>query len=127
MDFPDWGEDPDAYWKVYYERMEENPDQVFEMWTLLDGEDINDDGSLERQHVHYETLRYENRYEATKSGETVFLGTKVDPGVPASREFNSRRGAERMRRLLMQGEPGYYYDIKHRTVVEVVESEAKVP
>ena len=127
MGFPDWGEDRDAYWKEYYERMEENPEQVFEMWVLLDDEQIDDNGSLVKQHVHYETLRYENKEEAKKSQEKVFLGTNVDPGVPCSAEFKSLRQAERMRGLLMHGEPRYYYDIKHRTAVAVVNGEAKVP
>ncbi len=125
VDFPNWGEDPDAYWDIYYERMEQNPDQVFEMWTILEDEDINDDGSLERQHVRYETLQYADKDEARKSGEAVFLATNPDPGVPCSAEFKSRRQAERMRSLLMKGEPGYYYYIKHRTGVEVVERGAK--
>lgn len=128
MDFPDWKEDPDAYWKLYYERMGENQEQVFEMWTILDDEEIDPEtGALECQKVHYETLWYENRDEARRSGERVFLATKLDPGVPCSAEFKSRRQAERMRGLLMHGEPGYYYHIKHRTAVAVVETGAVTP
>jgi hypothetical protein len=127
VDFPDWGKDPKEYWKVFYERMEKDPDQVFEMWTLLEDEDINEDGSLERQHVRYETLRYENKEEARKSQEIVFLGTQVDPGVPVSNDFTSLRQAERMRSLLMKGEPGYYYAIKHKTACDVIDSPVNVP
>jgi hypothetical protein len=126
-EFPNWGEDPDGYWKVYYERMKEDPEQVFEMWTLLEDEEINEDGSLERQQVRYETLRYKNKVEAQKSQETVFISIDVNPGIPVSSEFKSRRQAERMRRLLMHGEPGYYYDILHRVVTEVVDTGAKAP
>jgi hypothetical protein len=126
-EFPNWGDDPEAYWEVYYERMEADPDQIFEMWTLLVDEEISDDGSLGSQQVRYETLRYENKAEAQKSQERVFIDTGVSPGVPVSAEFKSRRQAERMRRLLRQGEPGYYYDILHRTAVEVVDTGAKEP
>jgi hypothetical protein len=125
--FPSWGDDPDAYWEEYYKRMAEDADQIFEMWTLLEDEKINEDGSLDHQQVHYETLRYENRAEATKSQELVFLATQPDPGVPVSAEFKSRRQAERMRSLLMKGEPGYYYDIKHKTECATVETGAKAP
>ncbi len=128
MDFPDWGEDPDAYWEVYYERMEADPELVFEMWTLLVDEEINEDGSRERQDVRYETLLYKNKDEAQKSQEVVFLGTEVDPGVPVSAEYKSLRQAERMRSFLMKGDPGrYYYNIKHRTACEVVETGAEAP
>jgi hypothetical protein len=127
MEFPDWKEDPDAYWDIYYERMDQNPDQVFEMWTLLLDEKINDDGSLESQDVCYETLQYADRDEARKSQERVFLDISQDPGVPCSAEFKSRRQAERMRSLLMKGEPGYYYNIKHRTECEVIETDAEAP
>jgi hypothetical protein len=122
IEFPDWGEDPDAYWKLYYERMEENPEQIFEMWTLLEDEKINEDGSLDRQIVRYETLWYENRDEVMKSAYVVQADAVPDPGVPVSAEFKSRRAAERMRSLLMKGEPGHFYDIKHRTKVATVES-----
>jgi hypothetical protein len=121
-EFPNWGEDPDGYWEVYHKRMKEDPEQVFEMWTLLVDEEINEDGSLEHQQVYYETLRYKNRVEAQKSQEIVFISIDATPGVPVSAEFRSRRQAERMRRLLMLGEPGYYYDILHRTESEVVDT-----
>jgi hypothetical protein len=126
-EFPNWGEDPDAYWEVYYKRMEEDPEQVFEMWTLLVDEEINEDGSLEHQQVRYETLRYKNRAEAQMSQETVFISIGDGRGIPVSAEFKSRRQAERMRRLLMLGEPGYYYDILHRAATEVVDTGAKAP
>jgi hypothetical protein len=127
-DFPDWGEDgPDAYWKVWYERMEADPEQILEMWTLLVDEDINEDGSLERQHVRYETVRYPNREACLASRYFVDQNRLPDPGVPVSNEFTSLRQAERMRRLLMQGEPGYYYTIKHKTACDVIDSPVNVP
>ena len=127
VDFPNWGEDPDAYWEVWHKRMKENPEQMFEMWTLLVDETINDDGSLDRQEVAYETMRYKDQSECLASRHAVTIGALPDPGVPCSAEFGSRRLAERMRSLLMKGEPGYYYDILHRTECEVVETGAKAP
>jgi hypothetical protein len=40
-----------------------------------------------------------------------------------STEFKTTEQAERMRALLMKGEPGYYYDIKHRAGVAVIDRE----
>jgi hypothetical protein len=122
--FPDWKKDPDAYWKHYYDEMAKHHACVFEMWTILHKEQINrDTGALISQHCTYDTLAYDSIEEGRVSRKLVKDREQDDPGFPVSAEFKSSEEAERMRALLMKGEPGYYYDIKHRTGVAVIDRE----
>jgi hypothetical protein len=122
--FPDWNTDPDAYWKAHDDYMIKHPIAVLEMWTILHKEQIDyTTGALLSQHCTYDTLAYDNIEEGRVSRKLVKDKEWSDPGVPVSAEFKSPEEAERMRALLMKGEPGYYYDIKHRIGVATIDRE----
>ncbi len=125
--FPHPYEAPEAYWAAFDKARAEHPDAVFESWTILHKEHIcSKTGKLLKQDCTYDTLRYDTIEEGQVSRKFVREGELSDPGVPVSVEFNTTEAAERVRALLMQGEPGYYYDIKHRAGVAVVE-DGKAP
>jgi len=121
-DFPDPKSDPDEYWRQYYAQKHANPHIILETWTILESEEI-EKGVQVRQHCHFVTVRYDDIEHARASRKQSIARTLPDPGIPVSAEFKNIEEAERMRFLLMEGEPGYYYDIKHRTGVAVVEGE----
>lgn len=124
MAFPDWGKDPEAYWKHYDKELQRKPNAVFEMWTILHKEHIDPEtGKLITQDCTYDTLGYQDIEEGRASRKIVKEGERPDPGVPVSVEFKDIEEAERTRALLMQGEPGYYYAIKHRVGIAVVDRE----
>ena len=121
LDLPDWGKDPDSYWEAYYEYRHANPEQFLEYRLFLLGEDIKD-GVLVQQHVKCDTVAHES-VAAFRANTTRINENLTDPGVPVSVKFKDKQDAERMRGLLLLGEPGYYYGIKHFTAVAVIESE----
>jgi hypothetical protein len=122
--FPDWNTDPDAYWKAHDDYMIKHPIAVLEMWTILHKEQIDyTTGALLSQHCTYDTLAYDSIEEGRVSRKLVKDREQDDPGFPVSAEFKSSEEAERMRALLMKGEPGYYYDIKHRIGVATIDRE----
>jgi hypothetical protein len=124
VNFPEWGKETDAYWKAHDDYMIKHPTAVLEMWTILHKEQINrDTGALISQHCTYDTLAYENIDVGRESRKLVKDREWSDPGVPVSTEFKTTEQAERMRALLMKGEPGYYYDIKHRIGVATIDRE----
>jgi hypothetical protein len=114
--FPDPKADPDEYWRQYYEQRGTNPNIIMETWTVLESEEI-EKGALVRQNCHFVTMRYDDIEHARASRKQSLKQEREDPGVPVSAEFGKIQDAEKMRFLLMEGEPGYYYDIKHRTGV----------
>jgi hypothetical protein len=116
VEFPDPEKEADEYWRVYYEQKGKYPHVIFETWTFLDSEEI-EKGALVRQHCHYITMRYDDLDHARASQKEIKEKTWDDPGFPVSAEFEKIEDAEKVRFLLMEGEPGYYYDIKHRTGV----------
>ncbi|KKL56490.1 hypothetical protein LCGC14_2244930, partial [marine sediment metagenome] len=52
---PDWGKDPDAYWKAYYEYKHAHPGRHIRIRTWLLKEQIKK-GQLIRQHCEYENV-----------------------------------------------------------------------
>jgi hypothetical protein len=118
--FPDPKAEPDEYWRQYYEQKAINPHIILETWTVLESEEI-EKGALVRQHCHYITMRYDDIEHARDSRALCLGKEQPDPAVPVSAKFKTIKEAERMRFLLMEGEPGYYYDIKHLTGVAVIE------
>ena len=128
LDFPDPKADPDGYWKEYYRQKALYHYAIFETWTYLEREEI-EKGVLIRQHVRYITVRYDDLEHARASKKYISENEWRDPGVAVSGEFTDIEDAEKVRDALMGGEPGYYYDIKHRTGVAVIEApeSGKVP
>ena len=121
--FPDPQKDPDEYWKAYYEQRGINPHIILETWTFLESEVI-EKGVQVSQNVHYITFRYDDLEHARASQKQALAKEWPDPGIPVSAEFKTIEEAERMRAILMEGEPGYYYDIKHRTGVAIIDGKA---
>ena len=117
--FPDPQKDPDEYWKAYYEQRGINPHIILETWTFLESEEI-EKGALVRQHCHYVTVRYDDIEHAKASREQSLKKEQPDPGAAVSIMFETLEEAERMRAIMLEGEPGYYYDIKHETQVAII-------
>ncbi len=61
-----------------------------------------------------QVFRYNNKAE--------YLGTEVR-GTPVSAKFKTWKEAERVRDLLREGEPRFYYNICHAAGVCVIERE----
>ncbi len=120
--FPSFGNNPDAYWRAYYDYMRDHPDGVLTTVTILLSEEI-EHGALVRQHVEYKTVSFETLDGANLNNDIINMHMEPDPGKPVSAKFKTVQEAENMRRLLLQGEPGYYYAIKHFTQVAVWEKE----
>jgi hypothetical protein len=126
MKFPNPQTDPDNYWAHYYKEKARRPGAVFETWTILLREIISPEtGAVVRQDCSYDTLMYASIDDARTSRDKVRDEEHPDPGVPVSAKFDTPKEAERLRALLMQGEPGYYYDIKHLTSVAVIDRETE--
>ncbi len=122
--FPDPFKEYDAYWAAFDDYRAKHPDAVLENWTILHKQQIDIlTGALIGEDCTYDTLVYENLAEGQASRKRAREEERPDPGVPVSVEFKDLSEAERMRALLMQGEPGYYYDIKHRTQIAVIDRE----
>ena len=122
VDFPDPEKETDEYWKVYYEQKGIYPNAIFETWTFLDSEEI-EKGALVRQHCHYITMRYDDLEHARASQKQSQKNEWPDPGFPVSAEFKEAGEAEKIRALLLEGEPGYYYDIQHKTAVAAIQGD----
>ncbi|KKN92452.1 hypothetical protein LCGC14_0209430 [marine sediment metagenome] len=126
VSFPDWAKDPDAYWNAHAAYIQKHPTAVLEMWTLLHKEHIDPGtGELLSQDCSYTTLAYENLEIGKVSRQLVRDNELSDPGTPVSIEFSDIKEAQKMRAFLMQGTPGYYYDIKHRVGVAIIDRETK--
>jgi hypothetical protein len=118
MNLPSWEDDPDAYWEAFYSHKRAHPEQMFSWQTVLLGEEIVN-GVLERQHVKLNTLMFENTAAYRANREYIKVARLPDPCMPVSAKFDRKQDAERMRSLLLQGEPGYYYGIRHFTQVSM--------
>jgi len=119
LGLPSWEDEPDAYWKAYYAYKKEPPGCILAFQTTLLSEVI-EDGVLQSQHVEYTTLAWDTASACRLNRNYISANTKPDPGTPVSAKFESKKDAERMRHLLLQGEPGYYYGIKHFTHVAII-------
>lgn len=122
MGLPSWEDDPDSYWESFYAYKHAHSEQMFSWQTILIREQIID-GVLERQRIKYHTLMFENAEAYRANREHISANIQPDPGTPVSAKFETKAEAEKMRHLLLHGEPGYYYGIKHFTRVCVIEGE----
>ncbi len=116
---PDWGRDPDAYWDAYYHYKQAHPGCHIRMCTWLLCEQI-EAGKLIRQRTEYENVVFDSDDDLRVGQAYVKKHMPTDPGVAVSTEFKTLQEAENMRHLLLQGEPGYYYALKHRTRVAII-------
>jgi len=119
MGLPSWKDDPDAHWEAFYKHKHAHPEQMFSWQTILLSEQIID-GVCESQHCEFKTVMFEDADAYHSNREYVNANMKPDPGLPVSAEFETKAEAEKMRALLLQGEPGYYYGISHRTRVAII-------
>ena len=119
MDFPDPQKDSEGYWIEYYAQKHANPNIILETWTFLESEVI-EKGVRLSQNVRYITMRYDDIEHAKASRERSLRKELPDPGVAVSMMFETLEEAENMRAIMLEGEPGYYYDIKHETQVAII-------
>jgi hypothetical protein len=117
---PSFGDNPDAYWRAHHDYMRDHPEAVLRTLTVLLWEEI-EMGALVRQHVEYKTISFESLERSRLNDTFISDHMDPDPGVPVSAKFKTRQEAENMRHLLLQGEPGYYYGIRHYTRVGIWE------
>jgi len=122
---PDWGSNPDAYWNAHDAYTAAHPGAVQEMWTILLKEHRDpDSGKITRQDVEYHTLAYPTIEEGRASRKLVSEKEWEDPGKVIA-TFDSEEDAQKyIAEVLKQG-VGYYYSIRHRTGVAVIDREIK--
>jgi len=94
------------------------------MRTWLLGEQI-EAGKLISQDCEYENVVFDSSDDLRVGQAYVKEHMPTDPGVAVSAKFKTLQEAENMRHLLLQGEPGYYYAIKHTTRVAIITTREK--